>query len=79
MRELDEEVVKILIEISFKSNSPVSLHMKLFNVVVLEDLGKLRLGQPAGGLDDQVDEWSPGSRDDLPKRDVDRRIAKILV
>ena len=42
--------------------------MKLFNVVALQGLGSLP--HPGGGLDGQVDAWSPGGRDDLPETGV---------
>ena len=68
LRELVEEDVKICIKIWLKSNSPVSRHMKLFDVVVPENLLP-RLDHPRGGrgLDGEVDSWSSGGGDDPPK------------
>ena len=77
MRELDEEDVRIMIKIVLKSYLPVSLHMKLLNVVASEDLGTCS-GRPGEELDDQVDDRSSGGRDDLPKTSVVVN-AKMLV
>ena len=77
MRELDEEDVRIMIKIVLKSYSPVSLHVKLLNVVATENL-RTSLGRPREDLDDQVDSRSSGSRDDLPKTSVVVN-AKILI
>ena len=44
--------------------------MKPLDEVAVENLRSLGLVQPRGGLDDQGDKWSAGSRDNLPETGI---------